>query len=84
MIKGKEEIKKEVKEKMRKLLEEYVEMMNEKSEGEYYPIDEIEKDLLDIQAITKDILTQTTEELLNSVNEEKEILKKRNNLRKKS
>lgn len=82
MIKNKEEIRKELKEKLNKMADEYVDNMDKKSDGEYYPIDVIEEDLVNIQKDAKELLKQTTEELLNSVNEENEIAKKNKQAKK--
>ena len=76
MIKNKEKIRKELKEKLTKMIDTYVDDMDKKSDGEYYPIDVIEADLVKIQKDAKEIIKQTTEELLSSVDEEKEITKK--------
>ena len=83
MIKNKEEIIKEAENKLRKALKEYADAMDRKSEGERYSIDVIEEDLGNIQKLAKAVLKETTEELLNSVDEEKEIAKKKKNTKKK-
>lgn len=76
MIKNKEEILKNAEEKLKEALKEYVNAMDRKSDGEQYSIDVIEADLVNIQNITREVLTKTTEQLLNSLDEEKEIAKK--------
>jgi dTDP-D-glucose 4,6-dehydratase len=83
MIKNKEEIIKEAETKLRKALKEYADAMDRKSNGERYSIDVIEEDLGNIQKLAKSVLKDTTEELLNSVDEEKEIAKKKKNTKKK-
>lgn len=77
MIKNKEELEKKLIERLTKKAKEYVKNMNEKSEGEYYPIDVIERDLVNIQRESVEIFRETTEELMNSIDEEEEIEKKK-------
>ena len=84
MIKNKEEIERKLIERITNEVKRYVEEMDRKSEGEYYPIDVIERDLVDIQKVSKKILAETTEELINSIDEEKEIKKKRETQEKTS
>ncbi len=50
--------------------------MDNKSNNEFYPIDVIESDLVNIQKESTKIFQETTEELINSIDEEKEIKKK--------
>jgi len=83
MIKNKEEILKNAEEKLKEALKEYVNAMDRKSDGEQYSIDVIEADLVNIQNITREVLTKTTEQLLNSLDEEKEIAKKNKSTAKK-
>ncbi len=77
MIKNKEELKKKLIERLTEKVEEYVEEMDNKSNNEFYPIDVIERDLVNIQRESTRIFQETTEELLNSIDEEKEIKKNR-------
>lgn len=84
MIEDKNKIIKEAEEKLRKALKEYVDAMDKKSEEEYYPIDVIEEDLVNMQKLVKGVINQTTEDLLNSISEEKEILKKNKNIKKRN
>ena len=83
MIKNKGEILKNAEEKLKEALKEYVNAMDRKSDGEQYSIDVIEADLVNIQNITREVLTKTTEQLLNSLDEEKEIAKKNKSTAKK-
>ncbi len=76
MIRNKKEIEEKLIERLTQKAKEYVKNMDEKSDGEYYPIDVIEKDLVDIQKASQEIFKETTEELINAIDEEKEIEKK--------
>ncbi len=76
MIKNKDELKKKLIERLTQKAEEYVDQMDNKSNNEFYPIDVIERDLVNIQKESTRIFQETTEELLNSIDEEKEIKKK--------
>ena len=51
-------------------------------DGEYYPIDVIEADLVKFQQESVKMIKETTEELLNSIDEEKEIKKNKKNATK--
>ena len=77
MIRNKKEIEEKLIERLTQKAKEYVKNMDEKSDGEYYPIDVIEKDLVDIQKARQEIFKETTEELINAIDEEKEIEKKK-------
>lgn len=77
MIRNKEELEEKLIKKLTQKAKEYVRNMDEKSEGEYYPIDVIEKDLVNIQKESQKIFKETTEEILNAIDEEKEIEKKK-------
>ena len=77
MIRNKKEIEEKLIERLTQKAKEYVKNMDEKSNGEYYPIDVIEKDLVDIQKVSQEIFKETTEELINAIDEDKEIEKKR-------
>ena len=83
MIENKNKIIREAEEKLKKALEEYIDAMDKKSEEEYYPIDVIEEDLVNMQKLVKEVINQTTEDLLNSISEEKEIVKKNKNIKKR-
>ncbi len=76
MIKNKEELKKKLIERLTEKAEEYVEKMDRESNNEFYPIDVIESDLVNIQKESTKIFRETTEELINSIDEEEEIKKK--------
>lgn len=76
MIRNKKEIEEKLIERLTQKAKEYVKNMDEKSNGEYYPIDVIEKDLVDIQKVSQEIFKETTEELINAIDEDKEIEKK--------
>ncbi len=75
MIKNKDELKKKLIERLTQKAEEYVDQMDNKSNNEFYPIDVIERDLVNIQKESTRIFQETTEELLNSIDEEEEIKK---------
>lgn len=75
MIRNKKEIEEKLIERLTQKAKEYVRNMDEKSNGEYYPIDVIEKDLVDIQKVSQEIFKETTEELINAIDEDKEIEK---------
>ena len=77
MIRNKEELEEKLIKQLTQKAKEYVRNMDEKSEGEYYPIDVIEKDLVNIQKESQKIFKETTEEILNAIDEEKEIEKKK-------
>ena len=77
MIRNKKEIEEKLIERLTQKAKEYVKNMDEKSNGEYYPIDVIEKDLVDIQKVSQEIFKETTEELINAIDEDKEIEKKK-------
>lgn len=79
MIRNKKEIEEKLIERLTQKAKEYVKNMDEKSNGEYYPIDVIEKDLVDIQKVSQEIFKETTEELINAIDEDKEIEKKKRN-----
>ena len=79
MIRNKKEIEEKLIERLTQKAKEYVKNMDEKSNGEYYPIDVIEKDLVDIQKVSQEIFKETTEELVNAIDEDKEIEKKKRN-----
>ena len=79
MIRNKKEIEEKLIERLTQKTKEYVKNMDEKSNGEYYPIDVIEKDLVDIQKVSQEIFKETTEELINAIDEDKEIEKKKRN-----
>ncbi len=81
MIKNKAEYKKKLVERLTQKAEEYVEEMDRKSNNEFYPIDVIERDLVNIQKESTRIFQETTEELLNSVDEEEEIKKKKRKMK---
>ena len=83
MIENKNKIIRKAEEKLKKALEEYIDAMDKKSEEEYYPIDVIEEDLVNMQKLVKEVINQTTEDLLNSISEEKEIVKKNKNIKKR-
>lgn len=82
MIRNKKEIEEKLIERLTQKAKEYVKNMDEKSNGEYYPIDVIEKDLVDIQKVSQEIFKETTEELINAIDEDKEIEKKKEKLTK--
>jgi len=79
MIINKEHIEEKLIERLTQKAKEYVRNMEEKSEAEYYSIDVIERDLVNIQKESQKIFKETTEELINAIDEEKEIKKKRRN-----
>lgn len=79
MIRNKKEIEEKLIERLTQKAKEYVKNMDEKSNGEYYPIDVIEKDLVDIQKVSQEIFKETTEELINVIDEDKKIEKKKRN-----
>ncbi len=76
MIKNKEELKRKLIERLTEKADEYVEKMDKESNNEFYPIDVIERDLVNIQKESTKIFRETTEELINSIDEEEEIKKK--------
>ena len=82
MIRNKKEIEEKLIERLTQKAKEYVKNMDEKSNGEYYPIDVIEKDLVDIQKVSQEIFKETTEELINAIDENKKIEKKKEKLTK--
>ena len=55
MIRNKKEIEEKLIERLTQKAKEYVKNMDEKSNGEYYPIDVIEKDLVDIQKVSQEL-----------------------------
>lgn len=77
MIKNKEELEKKLIERLTVKAKEYVKNMDEKSNEEFYPIDVIERDLVNIQKESTRIFQETTEELINSIDEEETIKKNR-------
>jgi len=79
MIINKEHIEEKLIERLTQKAKEYVRNMEENSEAEYYSIDVIERDLVNIQKESQKIFKETTEELINAIDEEKEIKKKRRN-----
>jgi len=79
MIINKEHIEEKLIERLTQKAKEYVRNMEEKSEAEYYSIDVIERDLVNIQKESQKIFKETTEELINAIDEEKEIKKERKN-----
>ena len=77
MINKKEKIKKEMKEEIDKIIEKYIDEMDNESNKDKFPIDVIEKMLGNIIADSKKVIVDKTEELVNNIDETKEINKKK-------
>ena len=78
MIKNKEQIKQEIKDDIAKIVDKYVEDMDEGSNEEKFPIDKIERMLGVIIDDSKKVIVDKTTELLSNIDEENEIKKKLN------
>lgn len=79
MIKNKEKIKEELKNKMNKEIDKYVEAMDQGFHNESFPIDEIETLWGNAIKGCNDVLQHGTEVMLNSLNEAEMIRKKKEN-----
>ncbi len=79
MIKNKENLKEELKKKMNKEIEQYVDAIDEGFHHEYFPIDEIEKLWGDAINGCNAVLKNGTEQMLNSIKEAEFISKKKAN-----
>ena len=75
MIKNKEEIKRELKDDISKIIDKYVEDMDKNSNEEKFPIDKIERMLGGIIGESKKVIIDKTTELLSNIDEENEIKK---------
>ena len=76
MIKNKEQIKKEMKAEVSDIIEKYVDDMDDGSNGIKFPIDSIELMLENVIRESKKVIVDRTSELVNSIAEEQEIVKK--------
>jgi len=83
MIKSKEQIKREIMEEIESSVEKYIKKMDEGSNQAKFPIDTIEKLMGEIMEESRKIITEKTCELLNNIDEEKEIRKKKPNTEKR-
>ena len=83
MIKSKEEIKREIMEEIESSVEKYIEKMEEGSNQAKFPIDTIERLMGEIIEESRKIITEKTSELINNIEEEKEISKKKANTAKR-
>lgn len=77
MIKNKEKIKEELKNKMSEEIDKYVEAMDQGFHNESFPIDEIESLWGNAIKGCSDVIQQGTEVMLNSLNEVEIISKKK-------
>lgn len=73
----------ELKEELNKIVENYVDEMNEESNKEHFPIDVIEDLLCKIMADSKKIIVDKTEELIEKIDETVQISKKKDNIQRK-
>ncbi len=79
MIKDKEKLKEELKQKMNKEIEQYVDSIDEGFHHESFPIDEIEKLWGNAINGCNTVLKNGTEQMLNSIKESEIISKKKEN-----
>jgi len=77
MINKKEKVKNEMKEELNKIVDKYVEEMDNESNKDRFPIDLIEEMLGKIIADSKKVIIDKTEELVNNIEETEEINKKK-------
>ena len=77
MINKKEKVKNEMKEELNKIVDKYVEEMDNESNKDKFPIDVIEEMLGKIISDSKKVIVDKTEELVNNIEEEEEINKKK-------
>jgi len=75
MIKNKEQLKAEIMKEIELRVGKYIEDMEEGSNREKFPIDEIERMLGEVIHDSKRIIVDKTTELLSNIDEEKEIKK---------
>ena len=79
----KEEIKRVAMEKMNAKIEEYVENMDKESNNNTFPISKIEEMWGQFIDDAKTIIHDITEETVNEIDEQMEINKKKQNIKKK-
>ncbi len=77
MIKNKDSLKKELKEKMNKEIDNYIDKMDDGFNGESFPIDEIERLWGSAIKGCTAILQQGTQKIFDSVSEKDLISKKK-------
>ena len=77
MIKNKEQIKQEIMEEIERSVEKYIEKMEAGSNEAKFPIDVIERLMGEIIHESRAIIVEKTGELINSIDEEREIAKKK-------
>jgi len=77
MIKNKEQIKQEIMEEIERSVEKYIEKMEAGSNEARFPIDKIEGLMGEIIHESRAIIVEKTEELINNIDEEREIAKKK-------
>jgi hypothetical protein len=80
MINEKEKIRSEMKEEINKIVDKYVDDMESESNKKKYPIDLIESMLGNIIAESKKVIVDKTEELINNIDENEAISKKKENI----
>jgi hypothetical protein len=83
MIKSKERIKHEIMEEIESSVDKYIEKMDESSNEAKFPIDTIERFMGEIIQESRKIITEKTSELINNIDEEDVISKKKANTEKR-
>jgi len=77
MIKNKEQIKQEILEEIERSVEKYIGKMEAGSNERKFPIDKIERLMGEIIQESRAIIVEKTGELINNIDEEREIGKKK-------
>ena len=77
MIKNKEKIKKEILEEIERSVEKYIGKMEAGSNERKFPIEAIERLMGEIIQESRAIIVEKTGELINNIDEEREIGKKK-------
>lgn len=81
MIKNKDEIIQEMKSEICEIIEKYGLEMDEGSELDRFPISSIEKMMENVMRDSKKVIVDRTSELINSIDEAKEIDKKKKSIK---
>ena len=83
MIKEKEKLQRNKCRKISQLMKKYIDDFDKLSETENFTIDDIEKLLSDLNVQSQEIYNETSNELINQLNERKTIHLKKKNMSKK-
>lgn len=83
MLKEKEKLQRNKCRKISQLMTKYIDDFDKLSKSENFTIDEIEKLLSDLNVQSQEIYNETSNELINQLNERKMIQLKKKNMSKK-